>query len=148
MTDYEYLSKRVKEYLIIKRVLHLYNEIKKNNVVDLSPTRLLEYTILAHVNGWLYTNSDMKTIVCAYRTNDCEVDKVEEVEDGKILFVYFAISKSEDKMALKKMLTEYLKQNKGITEIFFEYKDKDQKRRYKINEVENGKEKRTECAIT
>ncbi len=140
MTDYEYLSKRVKEYLIIRRIIYIYNIVLKSKIIDLSPTRLLEYTILAHIKGWLYTNNNMKSIVCGYRTNNVEVDDIEEVEDGKILFIYFTISSSEDRMVLRNMLTEYLKQNKGIEEIFFEYKDKDKKRHYKIKEVEDGKE--------
>lgn len=76
--------------------------------------------LYAHTKGFLYLSDDMKTVVCAYRSD--EEDLSEEMpirEGGKHLHCIWAASESVNTLSLLKMMKSYLKQNKGIEKVIY-----------------------------
>lgn len=99
-----------------------------------------------HRKGWLFVhvlNDEIEVIVGAYRVkevNETTHLNMPEIEEGEILFVPFMVSRSEDKLMVRRMLGKYMKENL-VKEIVF-YGVDNEKVTLKHTGEENGKEER------
>lgn len=94
-------------------LVHLMQMVVKSGVCpETDEKEWAKIILFAHTRGFLYTNPEKTTVVCAYRSNsDTHSHEMPMVEDGKHLHVVWAASESDDPSALLKLLRAYLKTN-------------------------------------
>lgn len=131
---------KVKDYLEVSRFMQAYEIIKGSKII---PENDLLITLATfYDNGWLhygYEDNIVKCVVCGFRTNSTD-DKIKEDKDGKILYIYFAINKSDNKNVLSSMLAKYLSEN-NVDKIYYERTTEDGKKIFNIKrENRDGKE--------
>jgi len=82
---------------------------------ETSPKEWAKLILFSHCHGFLYANSDLTTVVCAYRshsnTHSLEMPNFED-SDAPHLHVVYAASESSDRNSLLKLMRMYLKTNK------------------------------------
>lgn len=86
------------------------------------PSEWVRVLLYAHTKGYLFTNADATTFVCAYRIPywDEKFSRKMPVKDyGNKLFVSFVVSTDDDPKRLLRMLRNYLFLNQDIAEIIY-----------------------------
>ena len=77
--------------------------------------------MFAHSKGYLYVSKDADTFVCAYRIpadEDVYKNEMPVEESGDLLYVAWAVSESNSRTNLLKMLKQYRKEN-NVKEIIY-----------------------------
>lgn len=96
-----------------------------SNICPRTPKRDWPKIILqAHTKGYLYSNKDLTSFVCAYRIpywDEAFSDQMPEEERGHILYVAWAVSNSDSFLSLLKMARSY----PNISEIIYYKRNSD-----------------------
>lgn len=115
----------MKQIEILQKCLEM---IKETNP---SPdTTLLDWVrtiMFAHTRGYLYTTKDTDSFVLAYRIPEWKEEYGKEMpaqEGGHKLYVSMAVSRSQSKLSLLKMLKDYMKLN-NIDELIYHKRSND-----------------------
>ena len=130
---------KVKDYFEVVRFIQAYELLKGCDL--LSEDNLIVSLATYYDKGWIhygYEDNKVVSVICAYRTNNVG-EKVDEDKDGNILFVYFAVSKANDKTILSKMLYKYV-EGKEIDKIYFEKNNEEGRKVMKLKGDRNVKE--------
>lgn len=110
------------------------------------PAEWVKILLYLHSKGWLWAIVDEKHNVemaaGMYRVpsvDEAYTNQMPEKEEGRILYIPFFVSRSNDPMKAKQILTKYLKTHEDIDEIFFEDGNDNKLRRFKRNKgKDNG----------
>lgn len=137
-----------RQYLLTK-CLHL---IRKYSVCP--ETTLVEWPRIlsfAHDQGYLYVNRDASTFCMAYRIPEWKEEYSDELpaqEGGDILYCAFAVSESDRRVNLLKMLKDYLKENDISELIYYRNNSNSNLKRFNIrkNNVEAKSSPVANCA--
>jgi hypothetical protein len=148
ITNHQKFKQEVKKNLEIRNFLNIYNFVISSGVCpETSPAEWFEILTYMHTKGWLYVNFEDKklsVVIGAYRIKEFDeksADVMPKKEEGDILFINFAASKSEDKLALKKMLNKYIHFNPRIKEIILYDRNSSEKiKKFKIGGDKNGQQ--------
>ena len=120
-------------FVVNNFLFNIYGILLKSKVCPATEqAEWLKILSVMHVKGWLYygyEEGEVRVVVGAYRIKefkDDTKDVLPKKEEGDILYVAFMASTAEDKLLPRKLLTEYLKNNKSIKEVIFYRRNSDQ----------------------
>jgi hypothetical protein len=93
----------------------------------------------AHRLGYLYVNADLTSAVLAYRIPSWDERWTTEIpakENGDILYIAWAVSSSNNRVGLLKMLRSYLKENSVYEIIYNRHSQNDALRRFRCGQIQ------------
>lgn len=107
--------------------------------------RWMKIVFFAHNHGYLYCgfdkNGDVNVACIAYRVVHVERsdrDTIPELEEGNTIYVHSAVSRSNDRMGLFRLMKWYLREHPYVTQVAY-YRLRDKEHRLIIREL-NHKE--------
>ena len=130
MDTYINLRQHLENAFLIK----IYGMVLKSKVCpESTPDEWLKTLSYMHDQGWLYYHYEdgkPSVVIGAYRIKEFTEDVTDVMptkEEGNILYVSFAVSHSNDRNVLKKMLGAYIKEHPDLEEIILYERNSDEK---------------------
>lgn len=97
----------------------------------------------AHKRGWLYVGFDgeeIDLVVIAYRVKevmDALIDNLPDKDEGDILYILVAVSKSKDRFKMHKLKKYFLLNNPDVKKVALHHRgDREKLRIYEVKRVE------------
>ena len=116
----------------------------KRTCNERSLTKWMKLSFYAHMNGMLYVGFNGPYIdmaVIAYRVSELPEslgDTLPEKEEGDILYVCAAASKTKDSRKLFRLMRWYLRENPDVIKLAYHVRNSDNIRVHQIRRVSRG----------